>query len=221
MLRPSAFIQLERNPILSACALALLLVFAAACELDGASRQRAEQARESAVGDNQKARLPQTSMPMPPAESAARTNAGDGNGWTYLDGRRGSLEALRGQVVVLDFYATYCPPCLEEIPHLIKLQRQHGPQGFKIIGLNVGGAEDQAKVPDFVRQLGIQYQLGNPDDALVQAYFAGETSIPQTFVFDRQGQLVEHFVGYSGDIAARLDRAIETALATTIETNAK
>ncbi|HZI19035.1 MAG TPA: TlpA disulfide reductase family protein [Pyrinomonadaceae bacterium] len=192
------------------CALALLVALAAACELDGASKRRAEEARDSAAG--QTARAPQTSVPLPPAETAGQTNARAG-GWTYLDGRRGGLEDLRGQAVVLDFYATYCPPCLEEIPHLVKLQRRHGPQGFKVIGLNVGGPEDQAKVPDFVRQLGIQYPLANPDDSLVQSFFAGESAIPQTFVFDREGRLVEHFVGYSGDIAARLERAVEAALA--------
>jgi cytochrome c biogenesis protein CcmG/thiol:disulfide interchange protein DsbE len=215
MRRPLNPFPVNRRSAAAACPLvlllALVLVFAAGCELDGASKRRAEQSRDTAA--ERTARMPQTSVPMPPAETAGQTSARTG-GWTYLDGRRGGLEELRGQAVVLDFYATYCPPCLEEIPHLVKLQRRHGPQGFKVIGLNVGDEADRAKVPDFVRQLGIQYPLANPDDSLVQSYFAGESAIPQTFVFDREGNLVEHFVGYSGDIAARLERAIETALAT-------
>jgi cytochrome c biogenesis protein CcmG, thiol:disulfide interchange protein DsbE len=212
MRRPRTSFSVNCKPAAAACGLALLLAFAPGCELDGASKKRAEEARGGA-GQQAGSRQPQTSVPLPPAATAEQTNARPG-GWTYLDGRRGGLEELRGQAIVLDFYATYCPPCLEEIPHLVKLQRRYGPQGFKVIGLNVGGPEDQAKVPDFVRQLGIQYQLANPDDSLVQAYFAGESAIPQTFVFDREGRLVEHFVGYSGEIAARLEQAIETALAT-------
>jgi cytochrome c biogenesis protein CcmG, thiol:disulfide interchange protein DsbE len=212
MRRPRTFFLVNCKTAAAACALTLLLALVPGCELDGASKKRAEEARD-ATGERAGSRSPQTSVPLPPAETAEQTNARSG-GWTYLDGRRGGLEELRGQAVVLDFYATYCPPCLEEIPHLVKLQRRYGSQGFKVIGLNVGGPEDQAKVPDFVRQLGIQYQLANPDDSLVQAYFAGESAIPQTFVFDREGQLVEHFVGYSGEIAARLEKAIETALAT-------
>jgi thiol-disulfide isomerase/thioredoxin len=149
---------------------------------------------------------------MPPAESAHRTNE-RGGAWTTLDGQRASLADYRGQVVVLDFYATYCPPCKDEIPHLVALQRRHGPKGFKVIGLNVGGAEDQAKVPDFVKELGIQYQLANPDDETVNLFLAGDTVIPQTLVFDRQGRLVEHFTGYDNEVASQLDEAIQTALA--------
>jgi len=201
----------RRDSAAAACALALLLALAAGCELDGASRRRAEEASNAAAGQAPAGRGPQTTARMPPAETAERTNSRPA-GWTYLDGRRGGLEEMRGQAVVLDFYATYCPPCLEEIPHLVKLQKRYGPQGFKVIGLNVGGEEDRAKVPDFVRRLGIQYQLANPDDSLVETFFAGESSIPQTFVFDREGRLVEHLVGYSGEIADRLERAVETAL---------
>jgi thiol-disulfide isomerase/thioredoxin len=189
-----------------ACALAAL----AGCELDGASKQRAEASRGSdrvARGG----RPPGTSRPMPPVESAAGTNARRG-AWTMLDGRRMSLEDFRGQAVVLDFYATYCPPCRDEIPHLVGLQKRFGAEGLKVIGLNVGGEEDQAKVPEYVRELGIQYQLANPDEETVDMFLAGNTAIPQTFVFDRQGQLVEHFVGFDESVASDLERAVASAL---------
>jgi thiol-disulfide isomerase/thioredoxin len=129
-----------------------------------------------------------------------------------LDGRRAALADYRGQVVVLDFWATYCPPCREEIPHLVRLQKRLGPQGFKVIGLNVGGEEDQPKIPDFVRQYGIQYQLASPDEETVQLFLADDDRIPHTFVIDRQGRLVQDFVGYDEDAAAELEQAITTAL---------
>ncbi|MCA1593218.1 MAG: TlpA family protein disulfide reductase [Acidobacteria bacterium] len=109
---------------------------------------------------------------------------------------------------------TYCPPCRDEIPHLVALQRRLGPQGLKVVGLNVGGAEDQAKVPDYVKALGIQYQLANPDNELISTFLADNDVIPQTFVFDRQGRLVEHFVGFDDEVSGRLEDAIQTALAT-------
>lgn len=203
--------QFQRRA-LTPLALSALLAVASACELDGASKKRAEASRRAKTETPQGESVPRAAMPMPPAETAERTNARDG-GWTFLDGRRAKLEDYRGQVVVLDFYATYCPPCRDEIPHLVELQRRYGPQGFKIIGLNVGGADDRVKVPDYVRELGIQYQLADPDDATVGAFLAGNSAIPQTFVFDRQGRLVERFVGYDQEIAQRLEKAIETALA--------
>ena len=194
------------NPLKLTLPVVLAAAFAG-CELDGASKKRVEAGGDDAAST----RTARISRRLPPSETAARTNARAG-AWTLLDGRRVGLEDYRGEVVVLDFYATYCPPCREEIPHLIALQKRFGPQGLKVIGLNVGGAEDQAKVPEYVRELGIQYALANPDEETVDMYLAGNSAIPQTFVFDRQGQLVEHFVGFDRAVAARLERAVETAL---------
>lgn len=197
----------------SAAALALLALvsLATSCELDGASKKRAESAA-AARGD---ATRPRTNLPMPPVGAGRGVSSGaePRGGWTQLDGRRVSLEDLRGQVVVLDFWATYCPPCREEIPHLVRLQKQFGPKGFKVIGLNVGGDEDRPKVPDFVRQYGIQYQLADPDAETVRLFLAENDAIPQTFVLDRRGRLVRHFVGYDPEVAAELDRAVADALA--------
>jgi thiol-disulfide isomerase/thioredoxin len=120
---------------------------------------------------------------------------------------------MRGQVVVLDFWATYCPPCREEIPHLVKLQKQFGPQGLKVIGLNVGGDEDRPKVPEFVKLYRIQYELVTPEDETVQRFLLTD-DIPQTFVIDRQGRVVEHVTGFDEEVAAQLERAISQALAT-------
>jgi thiol-disulfide isomerase/thioredoxin len=148
---------------------------------------------------------------MPPT-----TQSGDrrsSQGFTLLDNRRMRLTDYLGHVVVLDFWATYCPPCREEIPHLVRLQKQFGPKGLKVVGLNVGGEEDRPKVPDFVKQYGIQYQLADPDDDTVRLFLAGDDSIPQTFVLDRRGRLVRHFVGYDTEVAAELERAVAEALA--------
>jgi thiol-disulfide isomerase/thioredoxin len=199
----------------AAVALFALAAAAASCELDGASKKRAEASRNAAANS----RMPRTNLPMPPVsashgESLPVASGGSPRGaWTQLDGRRASLEDLRGQVVVLDFWATYCPPCREEIPHLVKLQRQFGPQGFKVIGLNVGGPEDRPKVPEFVRLYGIQYELAEPDPETTRLFLADNSAIPQTFVLDRRGRLIRHFVGYDPEVASELERAVTDALA--------
>ena len=155
---------------------------------------------------------PRANLPMPPVATAHDAAAGGAGGWTKLDGRRESVEDYRGRVLVLDFYATYCPPCREEIPHLLSLRRRFGPQGLEVVGLNVGGERDQREVPAFVEDLAISYPLGNPDASLVDALFAGETAIPQTYVFDRRGRLVERVTGFDPTIAARLETAVEKAV---------
>jgi thiol-disulfide isomerase/thioredoxin len=196
---------------LKSLALFALVALAASCELDGASKKRAEEARLKVTTERQ----PPTNLPMPPVAAAHGAAAGvaPSGAWTQADGRRVRLEDLRGQVVVLDFWATYCPPCREEIPHLVRLQKEHGPKGLKVIGLNVGGEEDQPKIPEFVKAYSIQYQLADPDGDTVRLFLAQDDSIPQTFVLDRRGRLVRHFVGYDSEVAAELEQAINGALA--------
>jgi thiol-disulfide isomerase/thioredoxin len=156
-------------------------------------------------------RAPQSQYPMPPTSASKDTTQ---YGFTLLDGRRMKMADYAGKVLVLDFWATYCPPCREEIPQLIELQRRFGPQGLSIVGLNVGGADDRPLVPEFVRSYRIQYTLGYPDTELVNLYLGDNDVIPQTIVFDRKGRLVKHFIGYDKTMPAELEQAIQSALAT-------
>lgn len=208
---PIDFPNSRARRLTAALALCVLVALAGACELDGASKKRAEEARRKAATPQ----VPRTNLPMPPvaASHGAEAGAAPAGAWTQPDGRRVRLEDLRGQVVVLDFWATYCPPCREEIPHLVRLQKQYGPKGFKVIGLNVGGEEDRPKIPEFVKLYGIQYQLADPDDETVRLFLGADDSIPQTFVLDRRGRLVRHFVGYDSEVASELEQAVNDALA--------
>lgn len=154
-----------------------------------------------------------TNLPMPPPNSQTRETGGSSQyGWTQLDSRRGQLSDYTGQVVVLDFWATYCPPCLQETPHLVDLQKRYGAQGLKVIGLNVGGPDDRPKVADYVEQFKVQYTLGYPDEATVSLYLGNEDTIPQTLIFDRTGKLVKHFVGFDQQVSAELDRTVQNAV---------
>ncbi len=157
-------------------------------------------------------RLPPTAFPMPPV--TAFNNAGaTARGWTMLDGRRATLADYAGYVVVLDFYATWCQPCRVEAPHLVALQRRYSSEGLHIIGLNVGGAEDRFQVPQFVEQYGIQYRLGFPDAAMADLFLSDNTTIPQSFVFDRHGRLIKRFIGFDSSKPAELERIVQAALA--------
>ncbi len=151
---------------------------------------------------------PSTTYPMPPLKGASLTNMG----WELSDGKRSVFSEYKGKVLVLDFYATWCVPCRHSVPHLIDLQKRYESQGLRVVGLNVGGPGDAEKVSDFARALGIQYTLAMPDDDLVRFLLSDSDAIPQTFVFDRQGQLVERFVGFGSATGERINRAVESAL---------
>ncbi len=156
---------------------------------------------------------PRTVYPMPPLKSAAELNRSP-YGWTLIsDNRQQRLADYAGHVVVLDFYATWCQPCREEVPHLIQLQKQYGARGLRVVGLNVGGADDRGEVPGFVKEFGITYQLGFPDEQMVNLYLSDDDRIPQTFVFDSDGRLVKRFVSYGADMPAELERTVQMALA--------
>ena len=134
-------------------------------------------------------------------------------GWTIDNNRAAKLSDYKGKVVVLDFYATWCEPCRAETPRLVQLQKDYGPGGLQVIGLNVGGENDRAHVPGFAKEFGIEYPLGFPDDSLVDQYLTENQEIPQAFVFDRNGELVKRFVGYSSTSGGELERIIKGALA--------
>jgi thiol-disulfide isomerase/thioredoxin len=133
----------------------------------------------------------------------------DAIGWTLQNNEHRKLSDYKGKLVILDFYATYCEPCRQETPHLVQLQEQYAPQGLQVIGLNVGGQDDHAKIPAYAKEFGIKYPLGLPDDAFVEKYLGDNENIPQAFVFDRDGQLVKRFVGYNEDVDREIERIIQ------------
>lgn len=141
--------------------------------------------------------------------------------FTLLNDQQKHLTQYLGQVVVLDFWATYCPPCLEEAPHLDSLQKQYGSQGLQVVGLNVGGPDDRGKVPQFARQLSIGYSLGFPEPEMTSFYMQSDDRIPQTFVFNRQGRMVKHYVGFDDEIKADMEAVIKHSLAEETTNSAK
>lgn len=149
--------------------------------------------------------VPQTNLPLPPTKNIENL------GWTLFNQQRQKLSDFRGKVVVVDFWATYCPPCLEEIPHLNALKNKYGAD-LQIVGLHIGGAEDEARVPEFVERLKIQYDLAYPEDELARILMGADNAIPQTFVFDRSGKLTKKVIGFDNFIKADLDAAIEQAV---------
>ena len=135
--------------------------------------------------------------------------------WTDDKGALHQVSELKGKAVILDFWATYCPPCRDEIPHLNGLLAKNGADNLVIIGMNVGGEDDPPeKIAAFTKQTKIDYPIAHPDDALVNYIFAERDDIPQTLILDRNGKVVDKFVGFGTDMQADIDRAVDKALKT-------
>jgi len=143
---------------------------------------------------------------MPPLSTYAQM------GWIDRDSRRSRLIDYRDQVLVLDFYATWCEPCRQSIPRLNGLQEQYGPKGLRVVGLNVGGPDDRVKVAEFAQELNIRYPLGFPDKALTDLFLSDDQTIPQTLIFGRGGELAKRFIGYEKSTGDELEATIKTEL---------
>ncbi len=109
-----------------------------------------------------------------------------------------SLEDLKGKVVLLDFWATWCGPCRAGIPHLNEMYAAHKDAGLEIVGISVdrdaGGRSGLETVRDFTRKQPIAYKLVMGDAGVVNAY-GGIRSIPTAFLVDRAGRVRKRYVG--------------------------
>lgn len=126
-----------------------------------------------------------------------------------LAGRGLSLQDLRGEVVLINFWATWCPPCKKEIPRLIQLQEIYGPAGFRVLGLSIDQNGLAAVKPFVGARKEINYTI-IPNGRRAAQAFGGINSIPTTFVLDREGRIVYKLRGY--DTANTLEGYVQAAL---------
>ena len=98
------------------------------------------------------------------------------------------------------------------MPHLIELHRKYQAEGLQIVGLNVGGEDDYAEVPAFKQELGIPFPLAIPDKDFADRYLGVNENIPQSFVIDRQGRILKHFIGFSEESMNEVETVVQAAL---------
>lgn len=132
-----------------------------------------------------------------------------------LDGGVQKLSNHRGKPVLVNLWATWCPPCIAELPLLDAIVRDYGPRGLVVLG--VAGDDDDARVRQFVAERSPAFQvLLDPGGTVGTQY--GITGYPETFIVDRDGKLVAKFVGPLPSDADSLAPAVTTVLESVLET---
>ena len=114
---------------------------------------------------------------------------------TNLNGKTVTLSDFKDKVIILDFWATHCPPCIQEIPDFVKLYNKYKNKGLVVIGISLdrGGA---AGVKRFCQNKGVNYPIviGNYE---VTKNYGGIRYIPTTFIIDKNRNIVKKFIGYT------------------------
>lgn len=112
-----------------------------------------------------------------------------------LHGNDISSSALRGKVVLIDIWATWCQPCKKEMPGYQKLLDQYGPRGFAVVGLKSDIMMDTENPIKFAKEIGVRYPLAVASADIVQK-FGGIEGLPTTMIYDRQGILRKKVIGF-------------------------
>ena len=110
-----------------------------------------------------------------------------------IDGGEVTLSELRGKVVILDFWATWCPPCVKGIPEFVELYNEYKAQGLDVIGISVD--RGPSPVQKFVAKNNVNYPVVMADRKVADAY--QPAYIPTTYILDRDGKIVTKVVGYN------------------------
>jgi thiol-disulfide isomerase/thioredoxin len=116
----------------------------------------------------------------------------------------------RGYVLVIDFFATWCSPCRQSIPHLIGLNREYGGQGLQILGMSLDEDGERA-IKVFTDEFRINYPLALAGGSTAADFSV--RSVPVMYLVDKKGKIAEVYRGYTDDMGRSMEQSIKRLLA--------
>jgi peroxiredoxin len=128
-----------------------------------------------------------------------------------LGGDTISLAMLAGEVVVLNIWATWCPPCREEMPGLQELHETYAAHGLRVVGVSIDAARDAPEIRRFLDDNDISFTILHDADEQVTRAFR-TIGVPETFLIDREGRLVQRWLGKIDPMAESVRGPVREAL---------
>lgn len=122
-----------------------------------------------------------------------------------------SLKALRGKVVLVDFWGTFCEPCKKSFPKLQDLHAKYGASGLRIVGISEDESDDKDKIPGFADTYGAKFTLGWDEDKSIAKSYKPET-MPSSFIIDKKGVVRFAHVGYHDGEEVEVEKEIQDLL---------
>lgn len=127
-----------------------------------------------------------------------------------LEGKPFALASLKGQVVVLDFWASWCAPCRKSFPFLDALQTKHGGDGLRVVGLTL--EDDDEAVTGFLESIPVDFTIARDPSEMAGAAFS-VVAMPTTVLIDRAGNVAARFEGGDESVHKKIEAAVATLLA--------
>jgi len=130
--------------------------------------------------------------------------------WKDTNGNVVKLSDLKGSVVLLDFWATWCGPCRMTIPHVEAIYEKYQGKNVKVIGINLDQG-DISKVQQFIQQNGMKYLVVTDPNGKVSSLY-GVDSIPRFFIIDKNGRIAKMIIGYDPNMEDTISKEIDKLL---------
>ena len=216
----SSFAARSVSVMAAGTAAAIALLFVSGCETGGSQQQTLHPAAAAA------ARPPLSTSASPESSDATPENSDEGLrpppishlasmpsfSAAALDGGKLSSKSLKGKVVLINFWATWCAPCRQEIPDLQSLFRQFGSQGFIVVGMTV--TSPTAEVQRLRKARHLTYPMIAADGETMKAFQVEDASMPESFLVDRVGHVIKIAAGLPSPSSAKFwEPLIKKALA--------
>ena len=129
-----------------------------------------------------------------------------------LSGNKVTLQQYRGNVVILDFWAIWCVPCLKSIPQMVQIQEKYKDKGLVVLGISLDDPKklDDLSLLEFKKRRKINYRILRGTEQVTDKYFQGtRLEIPTLFIIDQDGKIVERHKGFElGDVEKALQKLL-------------